>query len=157
MNFVPAGEIIGAAHQVRTVTLADGDRLPDGDYRFIDMYCTDPSCDCRKTMIHVYHNDILVSTINFGWESREFYRKWMGCPEDEEVDPPMDGASVDITSPDRVSPQDMLAFFRALLDHNWVARFRAHYAAVKRKLAETKDNDGSRGIGPRRRRTRRRV
>jgi len=144
MEYAPAGEIIGAAHQVRTVRLADSKQLPDGDYRFIDMYCIDPSCDCRKTMIQVYHNDVLVSTINFGWESRNFYQKWMGCPKDCDIDPEIDGASIDIGSPDGVSPQGMLAFFKALLDDKWIARFKAHYAAVKQKLAETQQNDGSR-------------
>lgn len=144
MEFAPAGEIIGAAHQVRTVRLADSRQLPDGDYRFIDMYCTDPACDCRKTMIHVYHNDVLVSTINFGWESSDFYQKWMGCPKDYNIDPAMDGASIDISSPDGVSSQGMLAFFNALLDEQWIAKFKTHYAAVKQKLAETQRNDGSR-------------
>jgi len=74
MEFVPAGEIIGAAHQVRTVGLRNSRQLPDGDYRFVDTYCTDPSCDCRKTMILVYRNDVHVSTINFGWEPQSFYQ-----------------------------------------------------------------------------------
>ena len=40
-EFVPAGEIIGMAHQVRTVGLRESPLLPDGDYTFVDMYCTD--------------------------------------------------------------------------------------------------------------------
>ena len=74
MEFIPAGEIIGAAHQVRTVGLRASRQLPDGDYRFVDTYCTDPSCDCRKTIILVYRNDVHVSTINFGWERESFYQ-----------------------------------------------------------------------------------
>jgi hypothetical protein len=146
MEFAPAGEIIGEAHQVRTVRIADSDQIPNGDYRFIDMYCTDPTCDCRKTMIQVFHNDILVSTINFGWESRDFYQKWMGCPEDHKIDPAMHGVSIDIGSPDKVSPEGMLALFHALLDEKWIAKFKTHYAAVKKQLAETrqKEDDGSR-------------
>lgn len=69
MEFVPAGEFIGEEHQVRTVGLRDSRQLPDGDYRFVDTYCTDPTCDCRKTMIIVYRNDVHVSTINFGREA----------------------------------------------------------------------------------------
>lgn len=144
MEFAPAGEIIGAAHQVRTVRLADSRQLPDGDYRFIDMYCIDPSCDCRKTMIQVYRNDVLVSTINFGWESRDFYQKWMGCPKDYDIAPAMTGASIDVSSPDGVSPRGMLAFFNALLDDKWIAKFKTHYAAVKKKLAETRQKEDDR-------------
>ena len=85
MKFVPAGEFIGDAHQVRTVKLRDSRQLPDGEYRFVDTYCTDPSCDCRKTMILVHQNDKHVSTINFGWESSAFYREWMGYSSEDLV------------------------------------------------------------------------
>lgn len=145
MKFVPAGEIIGAAHQVRTVGLRDSRQLPDGDYRFVDTYCTDPSCDCRKTMILVYRKDVHVSTINFGWEPQSFYQEWMGS-KDDRISEGMSGASIDITSPDGVPGRGMLAFFMALLDENWIRRFRAHYAAVKLKLSEPGQTrkDGSR-------------
>ena len=138
MEFVPAGEFIGEAHQVRTVGLRDSRLLPDGEYRFVDTYCTDPTCDCRKTMIQAYRNDVHVSTINFGWEPAEFYRKWMGVSSGDDVDLSMSGASIDFNSPDRVSPSGMLAFFQALLDENWIAKFKTHYAGVKTKVAETK-------------------
>lgn len=36
MEFVPAGEIIGKAHQVRTVSITQSPQLPDGEYSFID-------------------------------------------------------------------------------------------------------------------------
>ena len=60
MEFIPAGEIIGDAHQVRTVTIRKDPLLPDGEYGFIDTYCADPDCDCRKTMIQVIHNEKIV-------------------------------------------------------------------------------------------------
>jgi hypothetical protein len=137
MKFVPAGEFIGDAHQVRTVGLRDSPHLPDGDYRFVDMYCTDPSCDCRKTMIRVYRNDKHVSTINYGWESKAFYREWMGQSPEDDNELSMSGASVDITSPDGVSPIGMLLFFQALLNESWIAKFKTHYASVKAKVAKT--------------------
>lgn len=146
MDFAPAGEYIGDAHQVRTVGLRDSRQLPDGDYRFVDTYCTDPCCDCRKTMILVYRDDVHVSTINFGWESAAFYQKWMGNSHEDDMVVSMRGASIDITSPDKVSARGMLAFFQALLDENWIAKFKTHYSGVKAKLAETgqKNNMGCR-------------
>ena len=48
MNFIPAGEIIGKVYHIRNVTIKQNPYLPDGDYGFIDMYCSDPNCDCRK-------------------------------------------------------------------------------------------------------------
>ena len=138
MSFVPAGEIIGEAHRIRTVGLRDSPQLPDGDYTFIDMYCTDPTCDCRKTMIQVMRDGIHVATINFGWESPEFYKQWMSGYLDESM-PPLHGATIDLTSPDKVSSQGILAFFNALLDQKWISIIKNHYNAVKTELASTEN------------------
>lgn len=135
MEYIPAGEIIGPAHQVRTVGLKESPHLPDGDYTFVDSYCTDASCDCRRTLIQVLLNGTHVSTIGFGWESPEFYRKWMGVESDDDHMPRMHGATVDMSSPNKVSPQGMLAFFNALLDEKWIAVFKRNYDAVKAQLA----------------------
>ena len=135
MEFAPAGEIIGEAHRVRTVRISGSALLPDGEYVFVDMYCTDPSCDCRKTMVQVLHNGKHVATINYGWESPSFYRRWMGCEADEPDMPQMHGASIDITSPNLVPPQAMLSLFNALLNERWIGMFRKHYKAVKAALA----------------------
>ena len=77
MEFVPVGELIEDV-QVRTVTIAENPQIPAGEYTFVDMYCTDPSCDCRKTMISVLHNGTDVATIDFGWEPDAFYETWIG-------------------------------------------------------------------------------
>lgn len=65
-ELVPAGEIIGNRHQARTVTISGDPSLPDGEYTFLELYCLDPGCDCRKTIIQVFHNNRHVSTINYG-------------------------------------------------------------------------------------------
>jgi hypothetical protein len=131
MEFIPAGEIIGEAHQVRTVSIKQSPQLPDGEYSFIDMYCVDPKCDCRKTMIQVMHNGKLVSVINYGWESATYYENWMGSSAKDNTMPKMHGASIDITSPDLVSRDGMLELFNALLNDIWVAKFKLHCHEVK--------------------------
>lgn len=131
MEFIPAGEIIGEAHQVRTVTIKQSPQLPDGEYSFIDTYCADPDCDCRKTMIQVMHNGKLVSMINYGWESATFYENWMGSSAKDNLMPKMHGASIDITSPDLVGKDGMLALFNALLNDIWIAKIKRHYFEVK--------------------------
>ena len=136
MDFIPAGEIIGKAHQVRTVSIKRSPHLPDGEYSFIDMYCTDPECDCRKTMIQVMHNKKLVSIINFGWESATFYERWMGSGEKDNSMPKMHGASIDITSPDLVSREGILGLFNALLNDIWIAKFKHHYNEVKTTMSK---------------------
>ena len=136
MEFIPAGEIIGEAHQVRTVSIAKSPQLPDGEYSFIDMYCADPGCDCRKTMIQVMHNGKFVSVINYGWEPDTFYKNWMGSSAEGSPMPQMHGASIDITSPDLVNRKGMLSLFNALLNDIWIEKFKQHYDKVKSVMAK---------------------
>ena len=131
MEFIPAGEIIGEAHQVRTVSIKQSPQLPDGEYSFIDTYCTDPGCDCRKTMIQVMHNGKLVSIINYGWESATFYENWMASSAKDNPMPKMHGASIDITSPNLVRTDGILALFNALLNDIWGAKFNVIMMKLK--------------------------
>lgn len=136
MKFIPAGEIIGEAHQVRTVSIKQSPQLPDGEYSFIDTYCADPGCDCRKTMIQVMHNGKLVSILNYGWDSAAFYENWMGSSAKDNPMPKMNGASIDITSPGLVSTDGILALFNALLNDIWIAKFKRHYDEVKAAMSK---------------------
>jgi hypothetical protein len=136
VEFIAAGELIGDSHQVRTVRIAQSPQLPDGEYSFVDMYCSDPECDCRKTMIQVLHNGKLVSIINYGWEAPAFYHKWMGEETDDSEFPPMNGTTIDISSPNLVSEEGILGLFNALLDEMWVAKFKRHYRQVKAKVSK---------------------
>lgn len=132
MGFVPVSRYIGEAHKVRTIELKGSPQLPDGEYVFVDTYCCDPTCDCRKTMIVVELNGTHVSTINYGWESAKYYEKWMGGTDD--IAKEMCGASIDITGPNLVSSSAMLSLFEALLNKVWIKKFKSHYAAVKREI-----------------------
>jgi len=136
MKFIPAGEVIGEAHQVRTVRITQSPQLPDGEYSFIDTYCSDPGCDCRKTMIQVMQEGRLVSIINFGWEPAAFYQNWMGSSAEDNPLPEMHGASIDITSPNLVSMDGVLALFNALLNDMWIAKFKRHYGEVKAAVSK---------------------
>ena len=131
MGFIPAGEIIGNKHQIRTVTINKNSKLPEGEYSFIDTYCNDFECDCRKTMVHVLLNEKLVSIINYGWESKSFYDNWMGENTDTESIPKMNGASIDITSPNIISENDILELFNMLINDMWISKFKFNYNEVK--------------------------
>ena len=76
-------------------------------------------------------NGELVSVINYGWESDTFYENWMGRSATDNSMPKMHGASIDITSPDLVRRDGMLALFNVLLNDIWVAKFKCHYDEVK--------------------------
>lgn len=103
MSFIAAGEILGTSARVRTPTIAHHPVLPDGTYAMVETYCTVRGCDCRKTMILVHLNQRYVSTINFGWESPEFYARWFGGAIDDRALAEMKRPSIDQSSPDLVS------------------------------------------------------
>ncbi len=135
MEFIAAGEVLGSAHQVPLLRISHSPLLPDGEYSFIDMYCSDPGYDCRKTMFQVMHEGRLVSTINYGWEAAEFYEQWMGADVEDGLFPSMKGVSIDMSSPNLVSQEGILGLFQALLNDMWIAKFKRHYKETKTVLS----------------------
>lgn len=73
-----------AARETRSVTVTGRNDLPDGDYGFFELYCNEPHCDCRRVMVVVLRPETGIdkfwATLNYGWESVEFYQKWAGAP-----------------------------------------------------------------------------
>ena len=138
MEFIPAGEIIGDMHQVRSVSIRQSPKLPDGEYGFVDTYCNDSKCDCRKTMIQVMLNGKLVSIINYGWESKAYYKNWIGGDEDDDDEfvSGMHGASIDISSPNLVDENAILELFNALKNDMWISKFKFYYNEVKTTISK---------------------
>jgi hypothetical protein len=72
------------ARETRSLTVTGRDDLPDGDYGFFEFYCNEPDCDCRRLVVAVLRPSTgrkkFWATINYGWESVEFYQKWAGAP-----------------------------------------------------------------------------
>jgi hypothetical protein len=102
----------------------------------VETYCgTDLDCDCRKTMIQVHLHDRHVSTINFGWESTDFFARWYGARLDAPTLAGMRGPGIDPGSPDLVPPGAMLAFFSALLDARYLEHLRSQYTRFRAVLS----------------------
>lgn len=63
--------------------VTDRDDLPEGEYGFIEFYCNEPQCDCRRVLVVVLRPETgwkFWAAINYGWESVEFYQRWAGAP-----------------------------------------------------------------------------
>lgn len=143
MSFIPAGEIIGKdKHEVRTVVISDDPLLPDGEYRFLDLYCTDKKCDCRKVMFHVHHDGKLVAVANYGWETEAFYRKWLRCDLDDDMPKEMVGVKVDLMSPNLVSPNGIEILMRHLMNKEWQAKIKKYYILTRIKVNRSKKKYG---------------
>jgi hypothetical protein len=110
--------------------------LPDGRYGFVELFCDDPQCDCRRAMINVYDDSVPMrhlATINYGWESLDFYIKWMhgNVARAQEAQ----GAWLDPLNPQSVYSDELLEQFRMMLeDRAYAARIQRHYEIFKASL-----------------------
>src|SRR6266404_5222903 len=116
--------------------------LPAGMYIFLEFYCTDPACDCRRVLLQVWgvKQDRVLACIHYGWETEEFYTEFCGNPETARV------LRAGVLDPDRrrskVAPV-LLRIFRVVLlrDKTYVARLKRHYEMFKRSIRRGSGQD----------------
>src|SRR2546427_7823546 len=54
--------------------------LSAGEYAFVEFYCDDLECDCRRVFLQViarHRQDKILASINYGWDDESFYRERM--------------------------------------------------------------------------------
>ena len=68
------------ARETRSAKITEPGDLPVGEYGFLEYYCDEPGCDCRRVTIRVLRPETgwskILATISYGWERADFYRKW---------------------------------------------------------------------------------
>lgn len=62
----------------------------------------------------------------------------MGVESNEEYMPDLHGATVDVSSPNKLPPNSIISFFNSLLDDRWIAIFKKNYNAVKKQMSKAK-------------------
>ncbi len=123
-----------ARHETRAVMLSEGNEweLPAGEYGFVDSFCSDDVCDCRKAMIAVYGGNPsrVEATIGYGWESATFYAKWLG---DEDMGRKMAGSYLELGAQQFARSHVWLRFWKdfILADKEYRERLRRHYRIFK--------------------------
>jgi hypothetical protein len=62
-----------AQRECRSVTPLNHDAIPNRKFFFVEAYCVEPRCDCRRVMIHVVDaaRRDQVATISYGFEPPE--------------------------------------------------------------------------------------
>lgn len=84
--FVERSPEVGAS-ETKSAMVMPGQDLPAGNYGFLELYCNEPGCDCRRAIIQVLRPETgwseVWATISYGWESQEFYRSKVGDDSDE--------------------------------------------------------------------------
>ena len=115
------------------------DGLPAGSYGYLELYCADPTCDCRRVLLQVRAEaqpKTVLATINYGWESVAFYTQLLpGYPK---LVRQLKQASLDPLIPQsRFAPLFLRLFQTVVLqDRAYIQRLQRHYAMFKQHLAQ---------------------
>lgn len=134
MFYVPYVDIVGERgfNEMRSATVQNSAKLPAGNYGFLELYCSDPDCDCRRLLIQVLREDTadrVWATINYGFASPEFYGEWI---RDAALGAQLSGLSLEPMGPQSEYAIALLALFRDLLEApEYAARLKRHYDEVK--------------------------
>ena len=120
-----------AAEETRVIRVFERDDIPLGEYGFLEFFCADPACDCRRVTLQVTTPDGRVwAAISFGWETVRFYRRWA---HDSDHAAEMAGASLDPLNRQSEFAEWFLLFFREMVkaDRQYVERLKRHYKMFK--------------------------
>ena len=138
-----------AVKETRSITVGGRGDLPDGEYGFIELYCDEADCDCRRVIIDVVSpatGPKIWATINYGWEDLEFYEKWLHSKEDAVG---CKGSSLDPLNPQTEYASTFLRLFNWILeDQAYVERLKRHYylfkGAIHKAHRSTRQGEGKR-------------
>ena len=114
--------------------------LSAGEYAYVEFYCPDLECDCRRVFIQViarHEQDRVLASINYGWEKESFYRKRL--PWDPDAPRQIVRGSLDPMNEQSEHAPEMLELFQKfVLDEPYRLRLRRHYQLFREELAHRK-------------------
>jgi hypothetical protein len=128
-----------AEQETRIVTIFDDAAfgLPAGHYTFFELFCDEPGCDCRRVFFAVAssHREIIEAVIAYGWESPEFYARWMGSNDSADI-AALKGPVLNLASPQSDLAPAILELARKLLlsDETYIERVKQHYKFFRDKV-----------------------
>jgi hypothetical protein len=143
-----------AQREVRTLQLQaaaeTSGSLSSGEYAFVELYCEDLACDCRRVFIQViarHQKDQVLASINYGWEDESFYRKRM--PHNPEAPRQVVRGCLDPMNTQSVHSQKLLDLFqRYVLDEPYRLRLRRHYQLFREELRRQNSIDAADAAPP---------
>jgi hypothetical protein len=140
-----------AARETRTIHVLPGSNLgvPPADYHFEEMYCDERGCDCRRVMFAVMSSarGDMEAVIAWGWESRDFYARWMHMDDPAMLDE-LQGPILNLGSPQSQHAGALLRIAQQFLlsDPAYVERIKRHYALFREHI-DPKKGHRARGKG----------
>jgi hypothetical protein len=113
---------------------------------FVESFCNERSCDCRRVFINVYsdrpHARNPLSTISWGWEPDAFYRKWARFPLSKADLDELRGPGLVRLAKQHEDAEEMLEQFRTLIaDEAYASRIVRHYEMFRAKVDGGGDPD----------------
>lgn len=127
-----------AERETRGIIVLDEDRtgLPAGQYLFLEMYCNEKGCDCRKVFFYVVspQRKDVDAVVSWGWETPAFYAKWLH-DDDPQMVAECKGPSLNRCSPQTPLAPAILELTRNVLlrDVSYVQRIKRHYRSFRNK------------------------
>jgi len=125
--------------ETRSITVPPGSALglPAGEYGFLEFYCDEPGCDCRRVLFYVVARDRtgVQAVIGWGWEDVEFYLRWSGYSSRADA-MEMKGPALNRGSPATELAPALVELVRNVLlkDPAYVERIKRHYRMVREKV-----------------------
>src|SRR3989338_2036714 len=125
-----------AANETRSLTVFKKIEVPMGYYSYVEMFCSDPECDCHLVRFMVLSNKGKTEAIlTYGWKDRAFYDKAFYSQDHN-----FPGPDFAIMEPQGPHAHYFLSFCKTTLlkDPDYVKRLQRHYHLFK---AEAKKED----------------
>lgn len=130
-----------ALDETRSINVMSGKGpLPHDSYAFMEFYCDDPTCDCRRVIFQVWRESTghkVWATITYGWEAPAYYAKWSHAAPGPLANE-MAGATLEQLSPQTELSATLLDLCRDVLlsDEAYVARLKRHYQETRAAQGE---------------------
>lgn len=141
MPFVPLYERLPviARRETRSVIVSPESNLPvpPDEYGFVELFCDEPGCDCRRVMFTVFSRkrNRQEAVIAWGWESRKFYAKWLH-DIDRQMGELLIGPCLNIGSPASEIADGLVEVVRRILltDKSYTDRVKRHYTMFRQTV-----------------------
>lgn len=129
-----------AEAETKSITLLSNENefeLPAGNYLFVEMFCNEKNCDCRRVIFSVFNDNhkIALANIGYGWESETFYKKW-NRSNDKTIARKMMKFLLNQISPQSEYAKMILIMFNKVLFPStpYLARVKAHYLLFRKEI-----------------------
>lgn len=133
-----------AEKETRSLWIPGADGAPAEGFAFVEMFCNEPGCDCRRVVLQVHaagDPSLLLAQISYGWEPASFYRAWANFPLSKEDLEELKGPGLMRLAMQSDRADEMLILSRTLLaDERYVARLVHHYGLFREVV------DGPHGV-----------